>query len=320
MHFHGTNIMFSSLLLVGMVMSAAQEDKHPFLLQGDGSITRRDLDIRPEVFQVSRLLFSFPSDDRQPVLLRSRQSLRCPTGYKTCGSSCIPNIDTCCPLLQGGCPPTSYCDALGCCPNGKTCNGASSGCSSSDLKSCGSGCVPKDGGTCCDETGGCAANYYCVLKTPGNYGCCPRGQTCGSQSGQMSAPGATTTHRLTTSSSYTRSSTTTTADASFESTTSTMQDTTSPITTTSTTSSSKRTTTTSSGSTSSTTSRALTTSSVFGVSPSSPSGQSSPSSQSASSNSQSGQSSQSTLTRKVRKWDILGQCALLTFIYMISLS
>ncbi|KAA8645411.1 hypothetical protein EYZ11_012053 [Aspergillus tanneri] len=45
------------------------------------------------------------------------------TGYKTCHSGCIPINYTCCPVLQGGCEPGTYCTDEGCCPIGETCSG-----------------------------------------------------------------------------------------------------------------------------------------------------------------------------------------------------
>ncbi|KAE8148549.1 hypothetical protein BDV25DRAFT_131149 [Aspergillus avenaceus] len=63
--------------------------------------------------------------DRTPALL-ARQLVELPCSYqgeKPCGDGCIPLSYTCCPGGAGGCPIGSYCDDLGCCPNGKICSG-----------------------------------------------------------------------------------------------------------------------------------------------------------------------------------------------------
>lgn len=56
-----------------------------------------------------------------------RQS--CGSGYKACGSGCIPASYTCCPDRAGGCPADEYCSLgtngkYGCCPDGKICGGS----------------------------------------------------------------------------------------------------------------------------------------------------------------------------------------------------
>ena len=51
-------------------------------------------------------------------------------------------------------------------------------CSDHGMKDCGSGCIETSWTCCPDYTGGCSPSEYCSLGDNGEYGCCPRGETC----------------------------------------------------------------------------------------------------------------------------------------------
>lgn len=60
-----------------------------------------------------------------PALI-ARQLVEIPcseTGQQDCHGGCIDLGWTCCRLVEGGCPPTQYCNDVGCCPLGEVCSG-----------------------------------------------------------------------------------------------------------------------------------------------------------------------------------------------------
>ncbi|KAI5465368.1 hypothetical protein BGZ63DRAFT_399843 [Mariannaea sp. PMI_226] len=51
-------------------------------------------------------------------------------------------------------------------------------CNEEGQKDCGDGCIDLTWTCCPDGSGGCPSTEYCVLGSNGQYGCCPKGETC----------------------------------------------------------------------------------------------------------------------------------------------
>jgi len=158
----------------------------------------------------SATLLTSPNPNNKHLL--RRQSDCSSIGEFPCGQYCIPSGYFCCPDQQGGCLTSQYCTTGDdgtpcCCPLGKVCDGScavtlntvtvatssptgaattsaptssslAGSCESAGELPCGTGCMLASHTCCPDGSGSCAAGDVCWLKTNGQYGCCPAGETC----------------------------------------------------------------------------------------------------------------------------------------------